>query len=78
MPIHASGNPWRGDIANAEGLPISPTKHAHVSGAVHVHDLQATILHLMGIDHEHLSHFYQGRRFRLTDVHGHIIKDILA
>ncbi len=45
---------------------------------VHVHDFQATVLHLMGIDHERFTHRYQGRRFRLTDVHGHIVKDILA
>ncbi|MFK8110674.1 MAG: DUF1501 domain-containing protein [Rubripirellula sp.] len=45
---------------------------------VHVHDLQATILHLLGIDHERLTHKYQGRQFRLTDVHGHVVKDILA
>jgi len=45
---------------------------------VHVHDLQATILHQLGFDHEQLTHFYQGRNFRLTDVHGHVVKDILA
>ena len=45
---------------------------------VHVHDLNATILHLMGIDHERLTYKYQGRRFRLTDVHGHVVNDILA
>lgn len=45
---------------------------------VHVHDFQATLLHLMGIDHEKLTYKYQGRRFRLTDVEGHIVKDILA
>ncbi|MEM7603281.1 MAG: DUF1501 domain-containing protein, partial [Verrucomicrobiota bacterium] len=45
---------------------------------VAVHDLQATILHLAGIDHERLTYFHQGRRFRLTDVHGHVIKDILS
>lgn len=45
---------------------------------VHVHDFHATILHLLGIDHERLTHKYQGRRFRLTDVHGHVVKDILA
>ena len=45
---------------------------------VHVHDFQATLLHLMGIDHERLTYKYQGRRFRLTDVHGHVVKDILA
>lgn len=47
-------------------------------GATHVHDLQATILHLLGIDHERLTYRYQGRRFRLTDVHGHVVKEILA
>ncbi len=45
---------------------------------VHVHDFQATLLHLLGVDHEKLTYKYQGRRFRLTDVHGHVVKDILA
>lgn len=45
---------------------------------VHVHDLQATILNQMGIDHTKLTYFFQGRHFRLTDVHGHVIKKILA
>ena len=45
---------------------------------VHVHDFQATMLHLMGIDHEALTYKHQGRRFRLTDVHGEVIKDLLA
>lgn len=45
---------------------------------VHVHDLHATILHILGIDHERLTYKFQGRRFRLTDVHGHIVKDIVA
>ena len=45
---------------------------------VHIHDLQATILHLLGIDHERLTFKYQGRQFRLTDVHGHVVHDVLA
>ena len=45
---------------------------------VHVHDFQATLLHLLGIDHEQLIYKYQGRRFRLTDVHGKIVKGILS
>ena len=45
---------------------------------VHVHDLNATILHLLGIDHERLVYPYQGRDFRLTDVHGNLVKDILV
>jgi arylsulfatase A-like enzyme len=48
-----------------------------VENPVHVHDLQATILHLLGMDHERLTYHYQGRDFRLTDVHGHVVKDIL-
>ncbi|MFP6598253.1 MAG: DUF1501 domain-containing protein, partial [Candidatus Hydrogenedentota bacterium] len=44
---------------------------------VHVHDLQATILNQFGIDHERLTYMFQGRHFRLTDVHGHVVKDIL-
>ncbi|MFY0598113.1 MAG: DUF1501 domain-containing protein [Cyclobacteriaceae bacterium] len=49
-----------------------------VKDPVHVHDLQATIMHLMGLDHEKLTYKYLGRRFRLTDVHGHVVNDILA
>ena len=45
---------------------------------VHVHDLHATLLHLLGFDHEKLTYRYAGRDFRLTDVHGHVIKDIIA
>jgi hypothetical protein len=45
---------------------------------VHIHDLQATILHLLGIDHERLTFKYQGRQFRLTDVHGHVVHDVLS
>ncbi|MGE3807754.1 MAG: DUF1501 domain-containing protein, partial [Gemmataceae bacterium] len=45
---------------------------------VHIHDLQATILNQLGFDHERLVHRYSGRDFRLTDVHGHVVKDILA
>jgi arylsulfatase A-like enzyme len=45
---------------------------------VHVHDLNATILHLMGIDHLRLTFPYQGRDFRLTDIHGEVVKGILA
>lgn len=47
-------------------------------GKTHVHDLQATILHLLGLDHEQLTYRFQGRDFRLTDVHGRVIEEILA
>ncbi|MFN3148461.1 DUF1501 domain-containing protein [Bremerella sp.] len=49
-----------------------------VENPIHIHDLQATILHVMGIDHERLTFRHQGRAFRLTDVHGHVVKPILA
>lgn len=49
-----------------------------VSDPVHVHDLNATILHLLGIDHTRLTYRYQGRDFRLTDIHGEIVKQVLA
>ncbi|MBL4883377.1 MAG: DUF1501 domain-containing protein [Planctomycetaceae bacterium] len=49
-----------------------------VENPVHVHDFQATLMHLLGIDHEQLTFRYQGRAFRLTDVHGHVVKPILA
>ncbi|GJM31272.1 MAG: sulfatase [Saprospiraceae bacterium] len=45
---------------------------------LHVHDFQATLMHQLGIDHEKLTYKYQGRRFRLTDVHGKVVKDLLA
>ena len=45
---------------------------------VHVHDLQATILHLLGFDHEKLTYRYSGRDFRLTDVHGKVVREVLA
>ncbi|HEY1603272.1 MAG TPA: DUF1501 domain-containing protein [Pirellulales bacterium] len=48
------------------------------SGGLHIHDLQATVLHLLGIDHERLTYKFQGRRYRLTDVHGNVVPGILA
>src|SRR4029453_4441260 len=45
---------------------------------VHVHDLQATILHLLGIDHTRLTFKFQGRHYRLTDVHGEVVRPLLA
>jgi hypothetical protein len=49
-----------------------------VRDGVHIHDLHATLLHLCGVDHEQLTYKFQGRRYRLTDVHGHLVKGILA
>ncbi len=49
-----------------------------VRDGVHIHDFQATIMHLLGIDHERFTFRFQGRQFRLTDVHGHVVKPVLA
>ena len=52
--------------------------HKAVENKVHMHDLHATLLHLLGLDHEQLTYRYAGRDFRLTDVHGRVVKDIMA
>jgi hypothetical protein len=49
-----------------------------VEHPVHMHDLHATILHLLGLDHQRLTYHHAGREFRLTDVYGKVAKDILA
>jgi hypothetical protein len=51
--------------------------HMAIENKVHMHDLHATLLHLLGLDHEHLTYRYSGRDFRLTDVHGRVIHDIV-
>jgi hypothetical protein len=43
-----------------------------------VHDFQATLMHLLGIDHQRLTYKFQGRQFRLTDIHGHVINELIA
>jgi len=49
-----------------------------VENKVHVHDLHATILHLLGMDHKKLTFHFSGRDMRLTDVHGNVVQEILA
>ncbi len=49
-----------------------------VENIVHFHDLHATILHLLGIDHERLTYRFGGRDYRLTDVYGNVVRDIVA
>jgi len=68
------------NIADADGNPLrpQPTKEHWTPGTMHIHDLNATILHLLGIDHRRLTYRYQGRDFRLTDVDGHVIHDLIA
>ncbi len=76
--VHGQTDAYGYNITDKDGNVINPDKHAYTEGAVHIHDLQATILHLLGIDHTALTYKYQGRRFRLTDVHGAVVKSILA
>ena len=68
------------NIADANGDPLrpQPNKDRWTPGTMHIHDLNATILHLLGIDHKRLTYRYQGRDFRLTDVHGHVVHDVIA
>ena len=70
-----AGGGVRGGIALGETDDLG---HEAVTDRVHVHDLHATILHLMGIDHEKLTYFYGGRNQRLTDVHGRVMSSVLA
>ncbi|MBH00019.1 MAG: hypothetical protein CMN58_06705 [Solibacterales bacterium] len=49
-----------------------------VEDKVHIHDMHATILHLLGLDHERLTYRYSGRDFRLTDVYGRVVDEIIA
>ena len=77
---YASRSGWRA----AGSSPASPTARPTSSATtwskdpVHVHDFQATLLHLLGIDHEKLTFSFQGRYFRLTDVHGKVVEQIIA
>jgi hypothetical protein len=72
---------WMAGGGIKRGLSIGATDDLGfhvVDKPVHVHDLQATILHCLGFDHERLTFHHAGRDFRLTDVHGHVVKEILA
>ncbi len=72
---------WMAGAGIKKGITIGQTDdfgYNIISDPVHVHDFQATLLHLMGIDHERFTHKFQGRRFRLTDVHGKVVKGLLA
>ncbi len=70
-----AGGGTRGGLSYGASDPIGFNV---AENPVHVHDFQATILHLLGIDHERLTYRFQGRDFRLTDVHGHVVHDVLA
>lgn len=94
METRASGADYRGRDHHSEaftmwlagggikgGMSYGETDELGYYGIkdrVHVHDLQATILHCMGMDHERLTYHFQGRDFRLTDVHGTVVRDVLG
>ena len=72
---------WLAGAGVKPGFALGETDefgHHAVADKVHMHDLHATILHLLGLDHEKLTYRYDGRDFRLTDVHGRVVKEILA
>ncbi|MEL7500479.1 MAG: DUF1501 domain-containing protein [Planctomycetota bacterium] len=73
--IWMAGGGVQGGMRHGETDPFG---YNNVENSVHVHDLQATMLHLLGIDHERLTYKHQGRRYRLTDVHGHVVEPILS
>ena len=73
--IWLAGGGVRGGIAHGE---TDEYGYRGISGKVHIHDLHATMLHLLGLDHERLTYRHKGRDFRLTDVEGHVVRDILA
>ena len=72
---------WMAGAGIKQGFSLGQTDefgYNIISNPVHVHDFQATIMHLLGIDHERLTFKHQGRYYRLTDVHGHVVKPILS
>jgi len=72
---------WMAGAGVKKGLAYGETDdygYNVVKDPVHVHDLQATLLHLLGIDHEKLTYKFQGRYYRLTDVHGEVVKGVLS
>ncbi len=73
--IFLAGGGVKGGLAYGK---TGPTANGIVENEVHVHDLNATILHLLGLDHERLTYQASGRRFRLTDVYGNVVHDLIA
>lgn len=78
---HKAFTSWMAGGGVKGGLSYGATDdygYEAVENKVHVHDLHATMLHLLGLDHERLTYRYAGRDFRLTDVHGNVVKEIIA
>jgi hypothetical protein len=76
--VYGNTDEYGYNIVDKDGAILDPKVEEFTPGAVHVHDLQATILNQLGIDHTKLTFRYQGRDFRLTDVHGHVVKDLIT
>ena len=70
-----AGGGFKGGVAHGATDEFG---YQSVEKKVHVHDLHATVLHLLGLDHTRLTYPYSGRNFRLTDVAGNVVKEILA
>ncbi len=75
--VYGQTDDYSYNIVDKDGAVLNPTPDSFTPGAVHIHDLNATMLNLMGIDHTKLTYRYQGRDFRLTDVHGFVVKDLI-
>lgn len=73
--VWMAGGGVKGGIAYGQTDDLG---YSIIENPVHVHDFNATILNLMGLNHERLTFRYQGRQYRLTDVHGHVVQDIIA
>ncbi len=76
--VHGQTDDYGYNLVDRTGATINPDKSTFHPDAVHVHDFQATILALLGIDHQSLTHRHQGRYFRLTDVHGHVVRELIG
>ncbi len=75
--VYGETDAYSYNIVDTDGNPINPSVDHFTPGAVHIHDLNATVLNQLGVDHTKLTYRYQGRDFRLTDVHGHVVKELL-
>lgn len=76
--VYGQTDDYSYNIVDKDGQILDPTPDEFTPGAVHIHDLNATILRLMGIDHMKLTYQYAGRDFRLTDVHGHVVPELMS